>query len=461
MALFALGHEQKLWLRVLEKHTLTTNTKKSEKYGNLVIIGSGPVGMVSALMLKEHFENVILLERQTKESFLKKHGFTFPIVFTPAAIKVLAQIGVWEAINAEKSEFFGVVVRKRIMGKEFTFSSVQDETYSHWRNHIVAKLYERMVEENIPVHFEAKVEDIDFQNNVCRESQLGVMPFDLLLGADGINSQTRRLMSQVHPKYEAEEFRLIFLDNWFAYRLPAQGALKDAFGGGDRYLASNVFVDNVAEYPKDKFRIVTTSMKQPDEEISVLIKHDASLDMQHVKKLNKIFIGNYVDSREVLEAAWNGGYAGKFEQVETPTFFLNHVLLVGDAAHGFESTGDLINMGITSIASFCEIFKNHAYIPNALQKYDATVGESLRFYAKFSLRRSYEKIAAEVSAFEIGNRLGITSRHPGLFGIFEDDFEVQAYINKYKRDLRNVMVYFVGLPLAILALFAVFGRKRP
>ena len=64
-----------------------------KKRDNLIIIGSGPIGMVSALMFKKHFEKVVILERQSKESFLQKHGFTFPIVFTPASIKILKNIG--------------------------------------------------------------------------------------------------------------------------------------------------------------------------------------------------------------------------------------------------------------------------------------------------------------------------------------------------------------------------------
>ena len=91
----------------------------TKKRASLVIVGSGPVGMVAALMFKEHFEEVILLERQSKEGFLQTHGFTFPIVFTPASIKILKRIGVWEGISSQRSEFFSVVVHKRIFGKEF------------------------------------------------------------------------------------------------------------------------------------------------------------------------------------------------------------------------------------------------------------------------------------------------------------------------------------------------------
>ena len=155
--------------------------KNVKKRNNLVIIGSGPIGMVSALLFKKYFEKIIILERQSKDNFLKKHGFTFPIVFTPASIKILKSIGAWKGINSERSEFFGVVIHKFLFGKEFKFTSSEEGVYSHWRNHIVAKLYERVIEEEIPIYFNARVENIDFYGNVCREANLGDLPFDLLL----------------------------------------------------------------------------------------------------------------------------------------------------------------------------------------------------------------------------------------------------------------------------------------
>jgi 2-polyprenyl-6-methoxyphenol hydroxylase-like FAD-dependent oxidoreductase len=423
-----------------------------KKRDNLIIIGSGPIGMVSALLFKKHFEKVIILERQPKESFLQQHGFTFPIVFTPASIKILESFSAWEGINSEKSEFFGVVVHKRILGKEFKFISSEDGVYSHWRNHIVAKLYERVVEEEIPVYFNARVEDIDFHRNVCKESNLGDLPFDLLLGADGINSQTRRVMSKAHPDFDEDEFRLTFLDNWYAYRLPAKGAMREKFAGGNRFFASNVFVDNLADYPKEKFRIITTGMRQPEEEISVLIKHSAEIDISRLKYLNESYFGQFVESKKELEAAWEAGYAGKFEQVHAPTFYLNNVLLVGDAAHGFESTGDLINLGITSIGSFYEICTRQSNLKAALEEYDETVGDDLRFYAKFSFRRSKEKIAFEVMSIEFASRLGLAKRHPALFGIYEDGFELHSYMKSYRQDILKSRLLFSGIPIILFVL---------
>lgn len=426
-----------------------------KKRANLVVVGSGPVGMVAALMFKNHFERVILLERQSKESFLRTHGFTFPIVFSPASIQILKAIGVWDGIKSQRSEFFGVVVHKRILGKEFKFTSSRKGVYSHWRNHAITKLYERVIEEKIPIYFNARVEDIDFKDNVCRETILGDLHFDLLLGADGINSQTRRLMAKAHPDFDENEFGLTFLDNWYAYRLPSKGAMRERFSGGERFYASNVFVDNLAEYPNEKFRVVTTGMRQPAEEISILLKHSADIDLPRLKYLNESFFSRFVESKQELDTAWKAGYAGRFEQVLAPTFHLNNVLLIGDAAHGFESTGDLINLGIASVGSFYEIFTRQPNLATALKEYDETVGEDLRFYAGFSYRRSKEKVAFEVGTIEFASRLGFTKRHPTLFGIYENEFEISSYMKNYRQDILKGRLVFFGILLA-LTLLIVF-----
>ena len=433
-----------------------TEEIKSKKYKSLVIIGSGPVGMAAALVLKDQFEKIVLLERQSKEGFLRKHGFTFPIVFSPASIRILESIGAWEGIKEERSAFFGVVIHKRILGKEFSFTSAEDDVYAHWRNHIVEKLYERVVQEEIPVHFDARVEDIDFQANICRESVLGDLHFDLLLGADGINSQTRMLMAKSHPDFAEQDFKTTRLDNWFAYRLPSEGTMRAKFSGGDKFYSSNVFIDNLKPYPNEKFRIITTGMRQPEEEISVLIKYGADIDPDRLRFLNDSYFGALVKSREELHEAWEAGYAGKFEQVDAPTFTLNNVLLVGDAAHGFESTGDLINLGITSIGSFYEIFLQHSNLTAALKAYDQSVGESLRYYGKFSMRRSLEKISFEVSSIEFASRLGLAKRHPALFGIYEDDFEIRRYMKAYKRDILVGRLLFLGLPILLIIIWVFF-----
>jgi hypothetical protein len=122
------------------------------------------------------------------------------------------------------------------------------------------------------------------------------------------------------------------------------------------------------------------------------------------------------------------------------------VLLLGDAAHGFESTGDLINLGIASVGSLYDIFTRRSDLKAALKEYDDTVGEDLRFYAGFSYRRSKEKISFEVASIEFAARLGLTKRHPTLFGIYEDGFEFSSYMKAYKQDIHKARLLALSIP---------------
>jgi len=126
--------------------------------------------------------------------------------------------------------------------------------------------------------------------------------------------------------------------------------------------------------------------------------------------------------------------------------------LIGDAAHGFESTGDLINLGFASVGSLRAILDRHASVPTALAEYDATVGASLRFYAAFSYRRSQEKIAFEIASIELAHRLGLANRHPTLFGIYAENFDLVRYVQVYRRDIVKARLLVAGLAAALILL---------
>ena len=422
--------------------------------GTLVVVGSGPVGMTSALLLKHRFERVVILERQTKERFLRTRGFTFPIVFSPAARTVLDSVDVLDAMDQERSPYFGVVVHKRVLGMELTWTAKRGGIYSHWRNHIVSTLHDRIRAEGIEVHFESDLQDIDFANNICTEATIGALPFDLLLGADGVNSQTRQLMAQAHENTDA--FRTELLDRWYAYRLPAEGALGERFGSGDHGHALHVHTDNLRRYPDSKFRVITVAMTQPHHEISVVIKHGVDLDPEHVRQLNTEFFKKLVED-EVLNTEWADGVGGGYRHVTVPTFRFGSALLVGDAAHGFEGNGDLINLGISSVSSLPGLLDADT-IPAALTTYDDTVGQALRDYSVMARRRSLEKINVEVAAFEAGALLRLNGHHPSMWGIYEDDFEISAYMQRYKRERNRLRA--VGAVLAGAALISGLGRSR-
>jgi hypothetical protein len=60
--------------------------------------------------------------------------------------------------------------------------------------------------------------------------------------------------------------------------------------------------------------------------------------------------------------------------------------------------------------------------------------------------------------------LGLTRRHPTLFGIYDEDFELVPYLRNYRRDIVKARSLVVGLAAGLLAglvtLALSLGRRR-
>ncbi len=408
--------------------------------------------MVSALLLRSRFDHVTILESQPKERFLQTRGFTFPIVLSPAAGRVLRKVGAWDAINAERSPYFGVVVHKRFLRFNLRWTARREGVYSHWRNHIVASLYNRVVEEGIEVVFGARLESIDFESRVCQMAGGPELAYDLLLGADGMHSQTRSLMAMDHPEHPPDSFATEVLDRWYAYRVPSVGAVDERYGSTSDGVALHVHVDNQPDAPDEKFRAITVAMTAPGREVSIVIKHGQDIGLDRLEDLNAAFFGPLVDA-EVLEAEWRSGVGGEYRHVRAPTFRRGAALLVGDAAHGFEGNGDLINLGIGSVSALPDLLDESPEVSEAVRRYDDTVGSSLRDYSSFALRRSNEKINFEVATYEAGALLGVNGHHPSFWGIYEEGFEIGPYMARYERIRKRNKI--AAAAIGVMALLAV------
>ena len=220
----------------------------------------------------------------------------------------------------------------------------------------------------------------------------------------------------------------------------------------------HVHTDNLSEFPSEKFRVITVAMTQPRREVSVVVKYGADLTDERAGELNAAFFSSLV-APDVLDEEWHAGVGGEYRHVHAPTFHLGSTLLVGDAAHGFEGNGDLINLGTTSVAALPELLDEHEDIPSALAAYDRTVGASLRSYSDYAMRRSLEQINFEVAAFEVGAMLRLNPHHPSMWGIYEDDFEICSYMEQYEKDRRRIRTR-VGTLTGALAISGLYRLLR-
>jgi hypothetical protein len=69
-----------------------------------------------------------------------------------------------------------------------------------------------------------------------------------------------------------------------------------------------------------------------------------------------------------------------------------------------------------------------------------------------------EKINFEVVAFEAGALLRLNKHHPSMWGIYEDDFEIEAYMKGYERHRRRIYGRLAGLSAAAVSAGAVLTR---
>lgn len=76
-------------------------------------------------------------------------------------------------------------------------------------------------------------------------------------------------------------------------------------------------------------------MQNPEDEIIVLVKYSEETGSDSAKIMNQNFIVQFESNQEMIDRNSDNGITGKFEQVHTPILYLNSVLLLGDAAHGF------------------------------------------------------------------------------------------------------------------------------
>ena len=431
-------------------------TETEFRHENLVIVGSGPVGMVAGLCLKPFFRKITLLERQSKENFLSRNGYSFPLLFPPASEAVLKQAGVWEDLIVGHCEYTGLTVYKTIMGKEYQFKSDMDPALrSHWRANLITALHKVLDRtEGMDIVWECNLQDIDFDNNECHEEKSGVLPFDLLIGADGMYSRTRRMLAKAHDMYKEDQFRLEHVRAWRAFNLPATDGIRKQYGEfkHSQHISFVLHKDN-EEFEDIRIGHVMTYMDKPKPSFNVIVTCNEAMPFDLFKKLNKNFFSFSGMTDEEMDECMDNGISGKFEHIHNPTCYYKNVVLLGDSAHGFLSEGDALSVGIASVGAFYRKFAAASSVREALETYDAKTGTSLRLYSKWARDRANAEYRSELGLFAIGEKLGIVSKHPSMFGgIYSDTFDVDTCMTIYYADrkrlfavMRVSIVVFVAL----------------
>ena len=135
------------------------------------------------------------------------------------------------------------------------------------------------------------------------------------------------------------------------------------------------------------------------------------------------------------------GISGKYYHVKAPTFCFKSCVLLGDSAHCWLSCGDLLSCGVLTVGKlYAELQKGNVSIPDALKNYDETTGKYVRFYSSgFAYPRTVGgKVGMELAMFGILSKVGLTATHPGVDGIYLEEFDLYKDMKQYTRDLRTI-----------------------
>ena len=130
--------------------------------------------MLTALICRDMFSNITILERQTKEKFFLSR-YTFPVILTPCANDVLKQVeGLLDTLRPTQSPYDDMKLQFKVLGRRFSIYKTYDgRLNSFWRDSLIQAQYELVSKaKNIDMHFGCEVESIDFDLNICHEAKL-------------------------------------------------------------------------------------------------------------------------------------------------------------------------------------------------------------------------------------------------------------------------------------------------
>ena len=288
-----------------------------------VVIGGGPTGKLSAISLAEKGFDVSIFEKKEKPNIDQK---SFNFIISKRGLDILKDFN----ISLEDSVDVKNLINHSIKDKPLIVKS--PESISIDRSDLLKAMDERL--KSLGVFTEkSEFEAADFGNKIAYLSH-GSERYDLLVGADGSNSQVRTQLADTYPddmfisqKIDDRLYKTIKLDPFgFAYLEGYEKSWDDSFHVWNSEHCdlicpptkenglTGTFVSSNNDFSSRNFDAVFSRMKS---------ETIMEFDRQHPKRQRTI----------------TSSYIG-----------LDSVVLVGDSAHSvLASIGQGVNCGIESV----------------------------------------------------------------------------------------------------------------
>ena len=182
---------------------------------NIIIVGSGLVGMTLALMLSRQQYKVLILDKSSKKELLEVKDFRTSAI-SQGSSRILKEISIWNKIKNKAQPINEIYVSEGINSNELDFKSealnegplgyIVDNTY------LKKIVFKELLESNF-VKFVGEVNIKDIKSSASSAtifSNKGNFNAPLIVGADGRNSKTRFFANIKSFFYDYNQVAFVF-----------------------------------------------------------------------------------------------------------------------------------------------------------------------------------------------------------------------------------------------------------
>ncbi len=338
-----------------------------QKHSKIVILGSGLIGLSSALLLERYGLESIIIDKSSINE-IKGTSDKRTTAISQGSARIYEQIGVWKELVKYSQPIYKIKVTEGSEADGLTFNHKMTEEgvmgYIVENKFIRKFLLDKALKSKlIRIYSKNLVKSIKNLENKTLElkTQKGTMKCDLLIGADGRHSNTRKigLFKYFYKNYNQNAYVFNIL-----HKLPHNGTALEKF------------------FPTGPLAILPMKSKKGNQS-SVVFTVDDDIKFKNKSSFKKFFEERYEDFfGEII----------KFSKISTfpldvyscLKYYKNNIILVGDACQALHPiAGQGFNLGLRDCLFLSESLKK---AKNLGQKFNSNL-----ILREYSRNRFYDK----------------------------------------------------------------------
>jgi len=354
-----------------------------QKHSEIVILGSGLIGLSSALLLERYgLESTIIDKSSINE--IKSTSDKRTTAISQGSARIYEQIGVWKELVKYSQPIYKIKVTEGSEADGLTFNHKMTEEgvmgYIVENKFIKKFLLDKALKSKlIRIYSKNLVKSIKNLENKTLElkTQKGTMKCDLLIGADGRHSNTRKigLFKYFYKNYNQNAYVFNIV-----HKLPHNGTALERF------------------YPTGPLAILPMKSKKGNQS-SVVFTVDDDIKFKNKSSFKKFFEERYEDFF---------GEITKFSKISIfpldvyscLKYYKNNIILVGDACQALHPiAGQGFNLGLRDCLSLSESLKK---AKNLGQKFNSNL-----ILREYSRNRFYDKSLLVGSTHNLNKFFGL------------------------------------------------------